>query len=165
MPELKEIVINTSPLLAIIAASGNLEILRKLYKKVYVPFEVHEEILKGGITGFGIKEFERAKFLNIQAQPTNISNLLMNLLDKGEASVIQLAIDKNIRTVCIDERTGRRIARLNNLLVTGAIGILLNAKKHGFIGSIRSAIDNMRAKGIFLSQNVIDFALKNAKED
>jgi len=75
MPELKEIVINTSPLLAIIAACSNLEILRKLYKKVYVPFEVHEEILKGGITGFGIKEFERAKFLNIQAQPTNISNL------------------------------------------------------------------------------------------
>jgi len=31
--------------------------------------------------------------------------------DSGEASVIQLALIKKIGTVCIDETTGRRIAR------------------------------------------------------
>jgi len=39
MPD-KSIVINTSPLLALIAAWGNLERLRGLYQQVLVPFEV-----------------------------------------------------------------------------------------------------------------------------
>ena len=50
----------------------------------------------------------------------------------GEAAVIQLALEENIQTVCIDEAVGRRIARLNNLSLTGLIGILLRAKISGY---------------------------------
>ncbi|WP_216594172.1 hypothetical protein [Synechococcus sp. PCC 6312] len=54
---------------------------------------------------------------------------LLNSLDSGEAAVIQLALNQNIQTVCIDETSGRRIARLNGLNVTGSIGILLKLKQ------------------------------------
>lgn len=40
-----------------------------------------------------------------------------------QPAVIQLALDKGIQTVCIDETVGRKIARLNNLTLTGSIGI------------------------------------------
>ncbi len=40
MPEIKEIVINTGPLLALIAALGDLSFLKSLYKRVLVPLEV-----------------------------------------------------------------------------------------------------------------------------
>ncbi|KPA10426.1 hypothetical protein MHK_009369 [Candidatus Magnetomorum sp. HK-1] len=63
MREPKEIVINTGPILAIIAGFGNLDILKPLYKKVLVPLEVCQEIIAGGTTGFGINEFIDAKFL------------------------------------------------------------------------------------------------------
>jgi len=40
MPETKELVINTGPLLALIAGVGDLSLLELLYKRVLVSFEV-----------------------------------------------------------------------------------------------------------------------------
>ena len=44
----KTIVINTGPLIAIIAGLGDLNILGKLYNSVIVPYEVTQEILAKG---------------------------------------------------------------------------------------------------------------------
>lgn len=143
MPNTSEIVINTSPLIAIVAAMGGFNVLQSLYTNVIVPFEVSQEILIGGTTGLGVTEFQA---------------------DIGEASVIQLALNKNISTVCIDEAVGRRIARLSGLAVTGSIGILLRAKKEGYSLSIKTAIEKMLNHNIRLSQRVIDFALKESGE-
>jgi predicted nucleic acid-binding protein len=137
MPSTNQIVINTSPLIALVAAMGDLKILESLYTDVLVPFEVYEEILIGGTTGFAVNEFQSASWLKKQSYPLNISPFLFNSLDLGEASVIQLAINKNISTVCIDEAVGRRIARLSGLSVTGSIGILLRAKREGYPLSIK----------------------------
>ena len=93
-----------------------------------------------------------------------IAPMLVNSLDIGEASVIQWALNQRVQTVCIDEATGRRVARLNGLSVTGSIGVLLRAKREGLAFSMRSAIQRMRARGVWLSQCVVDFALAQAGE-
>lgn len=46
MPALRDLVINTGPVLALVAA-GHLEILRKLFAKTVVPHEVGQEIETG----------------------------------------------------------------------------------------------------------------------
>lgn len=61
--------------------------------------------------------------------------------------------------VCIDEAAGRRIARLCALEVTGSIGILLKARRLGFDVSIPAALQRMQAQGIWLSEQVVAFAL------
>ncbi len=164
MHDTNEIVINTSPLIALVAALGDLEILQELYQNVFVTFEVSEEIHAGGREGFAIEPFERATWLTRFSTPLEISPYLQNSLDRGEASVIQLALNENIRTVCIDETVGRRIAKLSGLSVTGSIGILLRAKKEGMELSLHDAIRNMKEKGIWLSEKVINFALREAGE-
>jgi len=164
MPNTSEIVINTSPLIAIVAAMGDFNVLQSLYTNVIVPFEVSQEILIGGTTGLSVTEFQADFWLKKQSVPVNISPILLNSLDIGEASVIQLALNKNISTVCIDDAVGRRIARLSGLAVTGSIGILLRAKKEGYPLSIKTAIEKMLNHNIRLSQRVIDFALKEAGE-
>jgi predicted nucleic acid-binding protein len=164
MPNTSEIVINTSPLIAIVAAMGDFNVLQSLYTNVIVPFEVSQEILIGGTTGLGVTEFQADFWLKKQTLPVNIYPILLNSLDIGEASVIQLALNKNISTVCIDEAVGRRIARLSGLAVTGSIGILLRAKKEGYPLSVKTAIEKMLNHNIRLSQRVIDFALKEAGE-
>ena len=111
----KSIVINTGTLLALIAAWGGLQPLQPLYRRVLVPWEVGEEIRRGGVAGFGIAEFEAAGFLQRQAAPVSITPFLRNSLDLGEAAVIQLALNGGIETVCIDETAGRRMARLHRL--------------------------------------------------
>ena len=41
MPDrIKTIVTNTTPLIALTAATGNLDVLRELYSRVVVPYEV-----------------------------------------------------------------------------------------------------------------------------
>jgi predicted nucleic acid-binding protein len=164
MPDRKEIVINTGPLIALVAATGDLVILRSLYSRIVVPSEVCGEISAGGNSGFAVVEFYSASFLEKLANPTNIGTFLHNSLDTGEASVIQTALDLGITTVCIDEAVGRRIARMNALAVTGSIGILLRAKQEGASLSIRTALNNMHRHGIWLSKDVTDAAIKLAGE-
>ncbi len=52
MPETEKLVINTGPLLALIASVGDLSLLELLYRRVLVPFEVCQEIEAGGTSGF-----------------------------------------------------------------------------------------------------------------
>lgn len=164
MPNPQKIVINTSPIIALVAAVGDLIFLQSLYQEIWVPFEVAEEILAGGISGFAIAEFQQATWLNKQTTPLQVSPFLLNSLDLGEASVIQLAINQGIKTVCIDESVGRRIARLNGLSLTGSIGILLKFKQKNPSFSVKLAIENMLNYNIRLSQRVINFALRESGE-
>ncbi len=165
MPNPKTIVINTGPILALVAALGDLTVLRSIYQQVYVPFEVSQEVLTGGKAGFGVAQFEQADWLIKWPQSIEIEAILANSLDVGEASVIQLALNEKINTVCIDEATGRRVARLSGLSLTGSVGILLRAKKEGYPVSMEQAIRRMMAHGIWLSDGVIAFALTQAGEN
>ena len=47
MPEIKELVINTTPIISLIAATGSLDMLPLLYGRVWVPIEVCREIQAG----------------------------------------------------------------------------------------------------------------------
>lgn len=91
--------------------------------------------------------------------------MLANSLDRGEAAVIQLALNESIQTVCIDEAAGRRIAQLSGLSLTGSIDVLLKAKQRGYSFSMQQAIQRMQDRGVWLSQKVIQFALKQAEEN
>ena len=101
MPDRKRIVINTGPILAIISAFDDLAILQKLYRNVLVPLEVCREIEAGGRNSFGAQQFNRASWLTKYTSKQPVSDFLKNSLDEGEASVIQLAIEQNISTVCL----------------------------------------------------------------
>lgn len=164
MPKTDSLVINTGPLLALTAGYGDLSLLEKVYRRVLVPFEVCQEIGMGGTTAFGVTEFSNSKFLEKQSKPLVIVEFLKNSLDLGEASVIQLALNEKIHTVCIDEAVGRRVARLNGLDLTGSIGVLIRARKNGLDFSMREAINRMQSNGIYLSQKVIAFALQQSNE-
>ena len=134
----KELVINTTPILALIAAVGSLDMLPLLYGRVWVPWEVCQEVHAGGANDFAVSEFAKADWLHKQNQCVTPPSLLQNSLDSGEAAVIQLALQQNIPLVAIDETVGRRFARLSWLTVTGSIGILLRAKTLGYPLSMQS---------------------------
>lgn len=164
MPESsKDVVINTTPLIALTAATGTLDLLRTLFARVIVPHEVAEEIIAGGKDAFGLDVFEQASWLEIKSIPLILKPYLQNSLDRGEAAVIQTALQENVPLVCIDELMGRRIARLSGLQLTGSIGILLKAISKGYPLSITDALDRMHARGIWLSPKVVDFALKHGR--
>lgn len=164
MPERnRTLVTNTTPLIALCAATGALDVLRFLYDRVIVPQEVASEIRAGGKLAFGVDVFERAGWLEIQERAVEAQPFLRNSLDLGEASVIQTAMDLRFPLVCIDEAAGRRIARLCGLNVTGSVGVLLKARQMGHPVDMRAAIQGMRDHGIWLSDRVVQFALAQAE--
>jgi predicted nucleic acid-binding protein len=144
----------------LIAALGDLNVLTTLYQQVLVPWEVGQELQKGGARGFAVAEFEQATFLKKWPAPLEIPPFLTNTLDRGEAAVIQLALTEGISTVCIDEAAGRRVARLHGLSLTGTVGILIRAKREGYPFTMPQAIAKMRNHGIWLSERVIRVALE-----
>lgn len=129
MPESREIVTNTGPLLALVAATGDLHILDDLYERVVVPQEVAQEMTVDNASRFGAAEFESASWLIRKDTPAAAAPSLANTLGPGEAAVIHWALAEHAGTVCIDESIGRRVARLNGLRVTGSLGILMRAKR------------------------------------
>ena len=156
---LPSLVTNTTPLIALTAATGNLDVLNLLFSKVIVPLEVAEEIRAGGKTEFGVDVFEHADWLDIQEQVVSLQPFLKNSLDRGEAAVIQTALTMGVPLVCIDEAAGRRVARLCGLDLTGTIGLLIKAKQRGHPVSIPGALERLRKHGIWLSAQVIQFAM------
>ncbi|MBU0716804.1 MAG: DUF3368 domain-containing protein [Planctomycetes bacterium] len=164
MPEPRELVINTGPLIALTAALGDLKLLSVLYQRVIVPLEVCDEILVQNATRYGAAEFHAASWLEKRSAATAISPFLRNVLDLGEAAVIQVAANERVGTVCIDEPVGRRIARLHGLRVTGTLGVLIRGKREGQPIELRRAIERMQGKGVRLSERVIRDALKEAGE-
>ena len=64
----------------------------------------------------------------------------------------------------VDERSARRLARSIGLSVIGTVGLLVVAKEHGLLDSVRSGIRSLRATGFILSEEVTEAAIRSAGE-
>jgi predicted nucleic acid-binding protein len=162
---MRDIVINTGPIIALVTATGSLEWLPSLYRQILIPFEVLQEIEAGGQ---GNPESCALNLINDRAiigqEKSEISVALLRDLDIGEASVIANAALNRIDTVAIDEKAGRRLARIHGLRVTGSLGILLKAKKQNIIPSLNDCISRMRHHGIWITEDLVTDSLREAGE-
>ncbi len=162
---MREMVINTGPVIALVAATGSLSWLSAIYRNISIPHEVMAEISAGGPNNPEAVALRTATDVVRLLKPaTSIPLALLHELDLGEASVIHTALEYGIPTVAIDEKAGRRIARLHGLKVTGSLGILINAKEQGIIANLTDCIARMRVQGIWISPLLIQQALNAAGE-
>ena len=162
---MREIVINTGPVIALVAATDSLDWLAKLYQCVLIPHEVMAEISAGGPATPEATALQAAVDIVRLLDPAeSISLALLHELDRGEASVIHTAHEQSISTVAIDEKAGRRVARLHGLNVTGSLGILIKAKREGIIDNLADCIVRMRDRGIWISPALIQHALTSVGE-
>lgn len=77
---------------------------------------------------------------------------------------LTLAEEIGAQRLLIDDRAGRREARARGLPVTGTIGTLLVAKQGGIIPSVRDVLDNLRAHGTRISEQLYRDAAAAASE-
>lgn len=159
------LVVNTSPLLAL-DACNQIELLRSLYDRVVVPEEVDKELSVGtnrSLLPGGLTVAHRVWIEVVPVTHAPKPSLLAEL-DSGEAEVITLALELSASTVLMDERIGWRVAKREGLIPVGSVGIILFAKKKGLIAEVKTRFHEMRNKGIYLSQRVIDAAIIQAGE-
>jgi predicted nucleic acid-binding protein len=142
---------NTSPL-SNLAAIGRLPLLRSQFSEIWIPTYVSEELSAHPEPGAlaAIREALDEGWIRC-ASPTasHLLSVLSLHLHRGEAEAIALAADLNADVVIIDEQEGRELAAQAGLRVTGVLGILLRAKRHGHIPALKPEIQSLRKKAKF----------------
>lgn len=84
-------------------------------------------------------------------------------LDRGEASTMSLATNLPA-TVLVDDRAARRFARAMDLKIVGTCGLLLAAKRRGFIDAVRPLLETLAESGYYLSRELIESVCRLARE-
>jgi len=163
MPDRKPISVNTGPIISL-SMIGHFDLLKAFYQPVYIARAVEDEISFGGPDSPGCNELATANWIERYELSAPMSPLLAMQLDPGEAETIASALELGIGKVVIDESIGRKIPSYLGLRPTGTVGILLKAKREGYVPKIRPLLDELMKKGFRLSQQIYSWALNDAGE-
>jgi predicted nucleic acid-binding protein len=154
------IVVNTGPLITLDRIEA-LEVAGRLPFAFLCPQEVRDELDQGMAAGH---PDVRPPWLRVERLREPLSPMALAALDRGEAAVIQLALEKQIPWVCIDEWKGRRAALAAGLQVTGVLGLLGRAKRLGLLPAIRPLIELAGERGIRYHPEIVRQVLQAAGE-
>lgn len=139
-----DIIIPDTSCLIFLDKIGELNILQELYNRTIVTNEVAEEYilpLRNWIEIETVKEKHHQKVLE-------------QLVDKGEASIMVLAMETENCVVSIDDLRARKAANRLGLRITGTLGVLFKAKKAGHIDSMRITIGKLKQIDFRISEKI-----------
>lgn len=143
------VVSNTSPLMNL-AIIGRLDLLRHFYETIDVPEAVWNELIIQGAGKPGSEAIASESWIKSHAvQNRHLVTALRENLDSGEAETIALALERQAILVLLDETEGRRVAASYGLVKTGVLGILLQAKSHGIISSLKAEMEKLQREAHF----------------
>jgi len=149
----KTIISDTSCLI-ILSKIGELDLLEKLYKRVFTTQEIADEF------GEAIPEW-----LIIETVSDKLRQQILELqIDKGESSAIALALEIKDSTLILDDFKARKVALRLGLTITGTIGIIIKAKLNGIIPSIKPLLNSIKSTNFRISPELELQALKQANE-
>lgn len=100
----------------------------------------------------------------ISPNDKNQQEIFEKKVDRGEASAITLAIETPYALLVLDDLKGRKLAAKLNLLHTGTLGILVYAKKLGYIPLVKPYLDKIQSTNFRVAQAIIDIAISQAGE-
>lgn len=157
------IIADSGPLIAI-SIIGQLELPRRLYREVWIPPAVWEEVVVQGRGLPGAWAVERLSRLEIHTPDASALPALMILVDQGEAEAIALAQETEGSTVLLDDAKARRVAEHFGIRRIGTLGLLRRAKQAGLIESLRPFIEQLQDNGIYMQQKLIEAVLRDVGE-
>lgn len=172
------VIADAGPLIAL-AKINQLALLPRLFGNVTITTQIAEELVSGG--QFADNELIRAALSEPWLTTIDLALLapdawlaqcrdLINLhqIDIGEASAMVLAqfvqAEGNAPLLVIDDFRGRAAAQHSGLALIGTAGLLLLAKQAGVAPLVKPLLLAMRQNGYFLSDRLIEAALRQAGE-
>ena len=147
------------------AAAEAFDVLRRLFGVVTVTTVVRDEVLAGGdLPGASeLRDAIESGWIRVTAAEPDTE--AFPDLDAGESSTLSLARShRGPSLLLIDEPLGRAHARALGLDVTGVAGVLLIAKRRGFIELVRPVLNALARNGFRLSRVVSRAILRQAGE-
>ena len=161
-----KIVSDTGPIIGL-AKIGKLTLLEKCADEILIPPMVYKELF--GKIGPESEEIDKAlnsfiKTVSLPQTEGQIRNAISGL-DEGEKQAITLAYARIDNVVLlIDDRAGREVAEKLGIPITGLIGLILRLKEKGFVQNIGAIVEELRRKGYWLSDDVVEMVKRLSGE-
>lgn len=150
---------NTSPL-SCLASVDLLHLLPHQFHRVAIPQAVRIELGQHphGYARRGVDDLIQKGYLQVRGiKNTDLKRSLRASLDEGESEAICLALEQKSDILLLDEKDGRKAARILDLALTGTVGILLKAKHAGMIPSLREVLNKLASEfGFSLHPTLIE---------
>lgn len=143
--------VSNSSVLISLSIIGQLELLYKRFPDgILIPAAVWHEVVESAQGRSGAKQVTAARWIEVMGiADTELATMLEARLDTGEAEAIVLAREQNITMVLLDEKDARKVAKRLGLSVLGVVGVLIWAKRAGFIDNLHSQLDMLQQQGGF----------------
>lgn len=143
------VISDASPVINL-ANVGHLDLLRQLYTRVIIPEAVYREIVIAGSGRPGAAEVQSSPWIESRrATNYELLDAFKQQLGPGELEAIALAAELGADLLLLDERKARGVAANLGLNIVGLLGVLVEAKRRGFVQSIKPIIDAMIATAGF----------------
>ena len=159
------IVVNSTPII-LLQKIGHLDLLQRLYGKVFMAQAVYNEIIIEENDNTNERNFllinnwvEVVKVQNIDAK-----KMFATSLHAGEVETIILAMEKSADLCIFDDLLARKYAKMFDLNVTGTLGVLIAAKKGNYIDSAKLLLDKLISVGMYVSEELYSTVLSLAGE-
>lgn len=157
------VVISDTSVITNLIQLNKLSLLENLFGRVIIPEKVYHELGKLPNQKKIIDESDWIEIRAISDQKLYLK--LENSLDPGEAEAITLAVELEAELLLIDEKKGRKIAQEYGVLITGLIGVLIEAKEEGYLTEIKPLLDKLIYEvGFRISPKLYQTVLKETGE-
>lgn len=161
---MQKVVSNSSPIIHL-AKIGKLFLLREYFNTIMVPESVFKECVAEGKDRKEVEAIKKAEWIRMaEVQDKKLVKLLQSSLDDGESEAIALSLESGADLISLDDSDAREKARIYGLTVTGALGVLLRAKKDRKISSLKENIIKLRESGFWVSDFVEERLLEASGE-
>jgi len=152
-------IIGDSSALVSLATMDRLNLLEKIFGKIYVPQAVYDEVtISYKPQSVKLKEFLTHKVVSVELDISKMG------LGQGELEAIALYKNMNSDFLLIDDRRAKKFAQLNGVNVIGSLGVMILAKESGLLESIRDDLEKLVSSSLFISQSLIDRVLMSVGE-
>lgn len=160
---MREVICDTSSLLYLHQIK-RLELLRRLCDHVVVPSAVVSELREGLALGVDVPDPNNLDWMEVETPHGTAAMDLVTDLGLGETEVLTLAMEREGAVALVDDRLARRLARQLNIPLTGTLGVLLDAKRAGFIDRLTPLMDELQSLGFRLAPQTRRAVLELAGE-
>lgn len=158
-----EWIVNTSPL-QYFHQLAYLWILEKFCTHIQIPTAVYDEIERGIESSVNLPVLDSLAWVEV-TRPTQTGFFpVIGRLGKGELEVIALGIENPGAILVLDDGLARRHAQRMAAPIKGTLGILLEAKKRGWIPEVASPIHSLVELGFRIAPKTIQHVLEKAGE-
>jgi predicted nucleic acid-binding protein len=156
---------NSSPFI-LFAAIDRFELLHDLYGEIIAPEAVWRGITVSGEGLPGAAEASSAsRVRRVSVTDAAIASLSLARLHRGETEAIAMAVLPSPPVpILLDDRRARRVARTDGLKVTGAAGVVVEAKLQGLVPSVRPMFAAPRTADLYLPEAALGSFVQLAGE-